>query len=338
MVKINKRAKSLLIIALSVLLFVVTVFMGIRLYFRLPVMSYYQASEKAFLIPDISNDFVPQGLHYDKENKYFITSGYSSKDEPSTVHVTEKDTGKTIYSVELLNEDGTPHEGHAGGVAQYNDWVYVAGSSSHCLYVYSYSQILSGVKQVKAIGKYSLEISDTDYLKASFVSVMGNRLVVGEFFNEPSYKTLDSHKTTSSSGEKFGGIALEFALNGNLKFGIATRPIRAFALPDKVQGVYFTDNDIYLSTSLGLKSSYVYKHDVAKLETGSNIDVLGVSLELKMLTSKSLVSTYKTPPMSEEIAIVDGKLYVMSEFACNKYVLGKFTSAKWCYATDLSNL
>ena len=32
----------------------------------------------------------------------------------------------------------------------------------------------------------------------------------------------------------------------------------------------------------------------------------------------------------------DGKLYTMCESATNKYIFGKFTSAKYCYATDLS--
>ena len=254
------------------------------------------------------------------------------------MYVTEKETGKTIYKAELLNDDGTPHEGHAGGVGQYKGWIYVAGSSSHCLYVYSYSQILSGEKQVKPIGEFSLEASDKDYLKASFISVVGEKLIVGEFFSEPSYKTLDSHKITSSSGEKFGGIALEFILNENLKIGIAPTPIRAYALPDKVQGVHFEGNDLYLSTSFGFKNSYVYKYDYTKVEAGEKLDILGVSTDLKVLTKKSLVSTYKIPPMSEGIVMLNGKLYVMSEFACNKYVLGKFTSAKRCYATDLSCL
>ena len=40
--------------------------------------------------------------------------------------------------------------------------------------------------------------------------------------------------------------------------------------------------------------------------------------------------------MSEEIVIVDGKLYTMCESATNKYIFGKFTSAKYCYATDIA--
>ena len=42
--------------------------------------------------------------------------------------------------------------------------------------------------------------------------------------------------------------------------------------------------------------------------------------------------------MSEEIVLVDGKTYVMCESASDKYKFGKFTGAKWCYATDLTKM
>ena len=40
--------------------------------------------------------------------------------------------------------------------------------------------------------------------------------------------------------------------------------------------------------------------------------------------------------MAEEIVTVDGKLYTMCESATDKYIFGKFTSAKYCYAADLA--
>ena len=55
-----------------------------------------------------------------------------------------------------------------------------------------------------------------------------------------------------------------------------------------------------------------------------------------MLDSSVLKTDLKIAPMSEEIVTVEGQLYVMCESASNKYIFGKFTSAKYCYATDLS--
>ena len=55
-----------------------------------------------------------------------------------------------------------------------------------------------------------------------------------------------------------------------------------------------------------------------------------------VLDSSTQKGDIKLAPMSEEIVIVDGKLYTMCESATNKYIFGKFTSAKYCYATDIS--
>jgi hypothetical protein len=66
--------------------------------------------------------------------------------------------------------------------------------------------------------------------------------------------------------------------------------------------------------------------------------IAGHSIPVYAFDSTSLVKTYKAPPMAEEAVFVNGKLLVMSESACNKYILGKFASAKWCYATDLEKM
>ena len=36
--------------------------------------------------------------------------------------------------------------------------------------------------------------------------------------------------------------------------------------------------------------------------------------------------------------MLDGKLYLLSEFACRKYMFGLLTSSYWCYATDLNQM
>ena len=38
--------------------------------------------------------------------------------------------------------------------------------------------------------------------------------------------------------------------------------------------------------------------------------------------------------MSEEIVLIDGKLYQANESASNKYVFGKFTGGKYLYSSS----
>ena len=70
-------------------------------------------------------------------------------------------------------------------------------------------------------------------------------------------------------------------------------------------------------------------------EEGS-ITVLGQTVPRYVMDSSTMRADIKLVPMAEEIVIVEGKLYTMCESATNRYIFGKFTSAKYCYATDIS--
>ena len=72
--KTGSKAKKAVITVLIVLVALVAiVFIGARIYFRAPVSSYYKASEKAFVIPGLMDNMVPQGFDYIESeilNKY----------------------------------------------------------------------------------------------------------------------------------------------------------------------------------------------------------------------------------------------------------------------------
>ena len=70
-----------LIVIGSVIAFVGLAVLGAIGYFRLSVQAYYNASEKAFVIPGLNDGFVPQGMHYDERTERVFRSGYSNKAE-----------------------------------------------------------------------------------------------------------------------------------------------------------------------------------------------------------------------------------------------------------------
>ena len=78
-IKIKKIIKTVLI---TVMLFLLVVFNGARLYFRLPVRDYYKISEKEFKIPGLSQNLVPQGIDY-LDNGLFLIGGYQKNGAPS---------------------------------------------------------------------------------------------------------------------------------------------------------------------------------------------------------------------------------------------------------------
>ncbi len=339
--KSKKTLNIILIVLGSLTAIVALVLCGAICYFKLPVASYYVASEKAFIIPDIMDGYVPQGMHYCEDEKVLLLSGYRADGTASPVYVVNASDGKLLKQVILQNEDGSDFVGHGGGIAKYNDYVYVAGDEA-ILYVYSYADIMAAEQggSVKCKGNINLKVSDEDYLIPAFVTVYRNTLVVGEFYREEVYPTPQSHHMTTEAGDVHYALAVRFLLSESAEFGIVPTPNLAFSLPNQVQGMTFSENgeQVYLSTSWGLSFSHILEYDMNDLVRQGDVTMLGKSIPLYAMDSASLIKDHKIAPMSEEMAIIDGKLYVLSESASDKYIFGRFTGGKWCYATDMEKM
>ena len=324
-----------LIIALGIAAIVVVVFFG-------AVIGYFK-------IPGSSDGFIAQGISYDDREDTFFITGYMKDKSASPVYLVKKSDGKkakakTLY---LKAEDGSDYTGHCGGLTVHGDYIYVAGSGKHCLYVYSYAEALAAEDHSSLVckGEFKIESEDkSDYLGVAFVTVWDNELVAGEFYREQNYPTPDSHKRVTKSGETNTAMAVSFAFadgsenDGETAFGLKKQPSKAISMPGLVQGAYFENGKAVLSTSYAVAFSHLYEYDLAKAATGETAKLLGKDLPLYSLDNSSLEKDYKIAPMSEEIILVNGKTYVMCESASNKYIFGKFTGAKWCYATDLSKI
>ena len=139
----------------------------------------------------------------------------------------------------------------------------------------------------------------------------------------------------AQAGDSNTALILAYKLDADAEFGISPQIEAAYSTTGLVQGMCFDGNGRFcLSTSYGLAFSHIYVYNNPKQE--GNIDVLGQNVPLYALDSSCLAHDIKIAPMAEEIVFVDGKLYTMCESASNKYIFGKFTSAKYCYATDLT--
>ena len=85
--KTGSKAKKALITILVVLLALVAiVFIGARIYFRAPVSAYYKASEKAFVIPGLWDNMVPQGLDYVASTDTYLICGYQKDGSSSRIY------------------------------------------------------------------------------------------------------------------------------------------------------------------------------------------------------------------------------------------------------------
>ncbi|MBR5344849.1 MAG: hypothetical protein IK127_03400 [Clostridia bacterium] len=332
--------KKAVIIFGIIVLFISLVLLGGRIYFRLSVKEYYNASEAAFAIPGLSEGFVPQGLTYDEEADAYLVGGYmKAKDAASPVYTVDKKTGELKAHASLANADGSAFTGHAGGLAVWDCNVYVAGSG--CVYLFDRDEILTAKDgtQVQCLGQIDTPLTADDALGIAWVNIStdgGDTLMtVGEFYKDPEYPTPESHKFSSPSGERLQALAVTYRLSED---GGSLTPLKAYALPDLVQGFADYNGKIWLSTSWGTGFSHIYTYEEESLEAFRSIDVNGTTVPLFALDSAARTADYKIAPMAEEIVFTDGKLLTMCESASRKYYFGLLTGAQWCYATDLSKM
>lgn len=333
------KKKSILVKITIILCIVIAtlgvVILGVRAYFRLPVKSYYEASEKTFVIPDSDRGFIAQGIDYDQDNRLFLCTGYmKSSDDASPLYVIDEVTNSLKKTLSLQRENGEDYTGHSGGLAVARGKVYVADGTG--LLVYDYDTILNAEDKssIKAISRFSTKLSQDDYIGVAFVSPLPDGILVGEFYRSGNYETLPSHEIRLNDETTNRAVAVKFDFDDSVN-GISASPSLAYSLPGLVQGMCFDGGKIYLSTSWGMAFSHVYVYDEPQNSIRSDYNILGAKIPLYALGSDNLVSDCKIAPMSEEIVSANGKLYVMCESASNKYIFGKFTSAKWCYATDI---
>ena len=318
---------------------VALLFFGARLYFRLPVKEFYDASEKEFIIPGLPGNYVPQGFDYAASQNCFLISGYQSDGQPSRIYIVDRGTGNARY-VSLADDKGEGLWIHAGGMKMHKDHIYVTGNEDPYLYVFDSNEVLNAAdgSTVKMQGVIDTSFGG-DFLRTDFICITDDSLITGEFYKDPEYPTPDSHIFTTSDGVTTNALAISFKFSDTEPFGIKQNPSKAYALPELIQGMTFHDGKFWLSSSYSVAMSNVRAYDpdsfekVGKIKTrkGKNIPVYSVK-------PGSAVTDLKLPPMSEEILFLDGRLYTMFESATNSHFFGKLTDGKWCYSTDVGKL
>ena len=329
---------TLLLIILTIIIIIASIGLGILFITLFPSnQDYFNKCSAVFEIPDIANDLIPQGLSYDNTNKLFLLSGYTTTNKYSPIYLidAEKKDSKKIY---VNNEDGTIFKGHSGGIALNNEYVYLAGSTAHCIYVIKYEDILNCKNEgfVKICGKIDLKTED-DNIRVSFISNFGDCIVVGEYFKRPFYTTPDNHKLNIDIDNQFGGILAKINISNddNSNFGLENKIDSVYFLPDKVQGIINYKDKIFLSTSNGIKESYIltYEND---LPFCGKKTFLNEEVDCYYFSSDKLIKSTKIPPMSEELIVIDDYVYNIYESASNRYFIGKIINGSYCSKIPVS--
>lgn len=302
---------------------------------------FFANSNNEYVTPGIYDGLVPQGYAYVGENDIILQCGYMADGvSASRIYVTNASDPSDTFYVELYTEDGQPYTGHTGGITSAFNYVWLCNDEEgddNCVWVLSLHDLNS--KDGRVILKKRFQTES----RAACCFVDGVYLWVGEFYDGVDYKTKDTHSFVVD-GEENNALVFAYSLNiGNTDYGIDYgeidgvkyfTPALALSVPDLLQGFCKTnDGRFVLSASYGVKASYLYFYsDVTSGEADSSIKVNDKDVPVYFLDDEALTKSVLMPPMSEEIFLKDGKIYVLFESASQKYVYGNFTHGIYTFS------
>jgi hypothetical protein len=324
--------------------FLAVVVLALHLFTPLVFHDFFGNADKEYLIPGLGEGLVPQGYAYVPEKDLYLQCGYMADGvSASRIYVTNaKDTEDTRF-VELYTSDGTPYTGHTGGITEAGGFVWLANDGEgedNCVWVIALDEILSPENN----GRVTLIVKFQSETRAACCFADDQYLWVGEFNDGEKYVTDASHKFAVNGGENFA-LVCAYPLDTSSVYGVAFTeadgqavftPALALSVTNLVQGFTRTSEGFALSTSYGLGISHIYFHkDVTKGEADSSIAINGADVPVYFLDSESLTDDLSLPPMSEEIFVKDGRLYVLLESASKKYIFGNLIRGRHVYSYEL---
>ncbi len=295
--------------------------------------NYLDNSQKQILIPGLKEGYIPQGLAYIEDKEIFVISYYHGY-LPSVLTFIDGKTSQLIKSFAVLNADGSPYTGHAGGVAvsKNNLWIS-SGSQIHRM-------SLKKVYAAQDSQKVKIDEAYKVLTRASFMTFHEDCLWVGEFFRKNNYPTHKTHHVKMEDGStNYAWIEvyeidpqtdeiLNIQIEGSQK---KITPDIILSIPDIVQGISFSETgEILLSLSYGRTNDstiQVYEN-VIKQEAKTSVEINDSRVPLWILNQENRTCELKALPMSEGIFVQADSVYVLYESAAKKY---KDTTK---YATD----
>lgn len=341
-----------LIVAIPVVLIALVLVLALTIHLLTPLAfpDFFGNAKEEYVTPGIYEGLVPQGYAFDEEEELFLQCGYMADGEnASRIYITYSE-GDNSYSdpiyVELYSADGKPYTGHTGGIASAYGFVWLANDGEgddNCVWVLSMSDIL---ESAKTDGKVTLDVSFQSETRAACCFSDGEYLWIGEFNNSEEYATKDTHAFEVADGKINKALVCAYKIDRFTETGVAYReldgedvlvPELALSVTDLVQGFTRTPDGFAISTSYGVSFSNIYIYeDMTEYEPDDFLDVNGYAVPVYFLDNETLIDKITMPPMSEEILVKDGRLYILFESACRKYIFGNLTRGIHVYSYDLT--
>ena len=322
----KKTIKIICIILVAILLLAALAIGGFNLYIHVSCVDFYDAAEKEFKVPGISDGLIEQGF-FGTGDHNILVCGYMNDGSASRVYYLDGE-GEVVTYVKLY-KDGEPNTGHAGGLCNIGNTVIVRASGG--LDLYSLDDISAAEKgsAVEPIGFCPLPFSP------AFCYSDGICFITGEFYREQNYPTDPSHHMTMPSGELHHAIALVADVAQMQNDGFKTIiPTAVLSIPDLAQGMASDGKGtLCVSTSYAVALSHLYFYDdPTSGSPDGEIEIDGAKYPLYYLDTDELQKDVTLYPMSEEIYFSNGRVFIINESASAKYIFGKLTGGGYVYS------
>ncbi|KRF09649.1 hypothetical protein ASG89_15645 [Paenibacillus sp. Soil766] len=286
----------------------------------------WNVSSEGAIIPGLAEDFVPQGMAYDKDEDWIIITSYMEDKRPSTLSIIDAKTDQLIKYVNLY-DGNVPYNGHAGGVAVSKDHVWIASGST--IYQLSKEDLINAPDK----GGVSFESKFLTITNASFTNYADGVLWVGEYYYPPTYTTPASHKVlTRDNSYQYAWVAgyrlddqTDVLPTGRNDGTNAVVPDLILSIPDKTQGMAMLHDSIMLSQSYSRsRDSNLLKYNKPDFNgtADTTVKINAIDVPLWYVDSQAKAAGNNdllVPPMLENTIERNGKLYLLFESGANEY-------------------
>ncbi len=315
----NKKHHTGLILIIILLILAFVIVSG-YFYYIYPEKKadFYENLREEEVIPSIKDGYIPQGITYDEKSDSIFMSSYRVLSQ-SRIDIIKDGKVKTV---KLNDENGMKLRVHSGGIAVGDDYVYIAGSNECCVFVFKYDDIIkcNDDGAVNACGRYLIG-TETDKMRVSFLCIIDNELYCGEYSRDTTlfFASHKDHFEVTKDGKK-GGTCVSIPLNKDEEFGLEKEFSRVYIIPDNVQGMCEYNGKLFLSVSNFILDSKILAYDTSLIAYDGNKKIYGQTCPLYLIDSSSRISETSLAPMSEQIYIKDGRMYICFESGAYPYV------------------
>ncbi len=288
----------------------------------------YPDCSRLYEIPELENDYVPQGFCYIDSHNMFAVSYYSTKDGNSILVLVNAENGERIKTVKLCYEDGSPCLAHVGGVADIGDSLLISSGKSVRRLKIDDALSAADYDYVYFCGKFATN------MQASYVCSYKNCLFVGQFYSftlNGSYDTPEEQRIYTPDGKRNYAMCEKYDMTDMDKMFAdgSAEPLMVISMPNSVQGIAFDGETFVTSSSATFANASKIRYYRLNV-SGDVFSMNGTDVPLYYLTQKSAEKTVKVPPMSEGIDFYNGVVAGIFESGAKKFFYARARTPYIC--------